>query len=379
MMLEALFWISVVGVGFSYFIYPFVLGLLPKRPVRKRSPSIPETPVKVSLIVTAHNEEARIRDKIENSLKLTYPELELIVASDASTDETDAIVREYERQGVILARADKRKGKEYAQFQAIVKSTGSILVFSDVATSIPKDAIERLVRYFDDESVGAVSSEDRFVSRDGATVGEGVYVRYEMWLRGLESARAGLVGLSGSFFAARREVCEENWDIYSPSDFNTAMNSARKGLVAVTASDVLGYYQDVANSSTEYQRKIRTIIRGLTALSRHTEVLNPFRFGMFSFQVFGHKLMRWAVPWFQVLLLISSMLLAGSGGVYLLALLLQVLFYAVVFVGHVAPGLQEKTLVKIPYFFVQVNLAIARATIDFIRGRRMTVWAPTKR
>lgn len=379
MMLEALFWISVVGVGFSYFIYPFVLGLLPKRPVRKRSPSIPETPVKVSLIVTAHNEEARIRDKIENSLKLTYPELELIVASDASTDETDAIVREYERQGVILARADKRKGKEYAQFQAIVKSTGSILVFSDVATSIPKDAIERLVRYFDDESVGAVSSEDRFVSRDGATVGEGVYVRYEMWLRGLESARAGLVGLSGSFFAARREVCEENWDIYSPSDFNTAMNSARKGLVAVTASDVLGYYQDVANSSTEYQRKIRTIIRGLTALSRHTEVLNPFRFGMFAFQVFGHKLMRWAVPWFQVLLLISSMLLAGSGGVYLLALLLQVLFYAVVFVGHVAPGLQEKTLVKIPYFFVQVNLAIARATIDFIRGRRMTVWAPTKR
>lgn len=377
-MVVFLFWFAAVGALFSYFIYPLLLRVTPKRPGVEKGYGTETTPKMVSLIVTAHNEAHRIREKIENCLALDYPGLEIIVASDASSDDTDKIVQEYESRGVKLARAEERKGKEHAQLQAIKRATGDVLIFSDVATSIPEDAIGRMVRYFDDPTVGAVSSEDRFVSRDGGVVGEGAYVRYEMWLRGLESDRAGLVGLSGSFFAARRSVCDE-WDICSPSDFNTALNSARQGLVAVTAPDVLGYYQDVADASREYQRKIRTIIRGITALSRHMEVLNPFQFGWFAFQVFGHKLMRWAVPWFQVLLFITSLLLAGKGGIYLLALLAQVLFYGVALVAHFKPGLRERTVVKIPYFFVQVNLAIARATIDFLRGQRMTVWTPSKR
>ncbi|MDK8464274.1 glycosyltransferase family 2 protein [Marinobacter sp. SS13-12] len=377
-MLVFLFWFAAVGALFSYFIYPLILRFMPRRAGAEKSHAPTSNPQAVSLIVTAHNEAHRIREKIENCLALDYPDLEIIVASDASSDDTDRIVLEYEDRGVKLARAEDRKGKEHAQLQAIKRATGDILIFSDVATSIPEDAIGRMVRYFDDPSVGAVSSEDRFTSHDGGIVGEGAYVRYEMWLRGLESDRAGLVGLSGSFFAARRSVCGE-WDIYSPSDFNTALNSASQGLVAVTAPDVLGFYQDVADASKEYQRKVRTIIRGLTALSRHPEVLNPFRFGMFAFQVFGHKLMRWAVPWFQVLLFITSVLLAGKGGIYLLALLAQLLFYGVVIAGHVKPELRERTVFKIPYFFVQVNLAIARATIDFLKGRRMTVWTPSKR
>lgn len=377
-MLVFLFWFAAVGALFSYFIYPLILRFTPRRPGAEKSHAPASNLQAVSLIVTAHNEAHRIREKIENCLALDYPDLEIIVASDASSDDTDGIVLDYQDRGVKLARAEERKGKEHAQLQAIKRATGDILIFSDVATSIPEDAIGRMVRYFDDPSVGAVSSEDRFTSRDGGVVGEGAYVRYEMWLRGLESDRAGLVGLSGSFFAARRSVCGE-WDIYSPSDFNTALNSARQGLVAVTAPDVLGFYQDVADASKEYQRKVRTIIRGLTALSRHPEVLNPFQFGIFAFQVFGHKLMRWAVPWFQVLLFITSVLLAGKGGIYSIALLAQLLFYGVVIAGHVKPELRERTVFKIPYFFVQVNLAIARATIDFLKGRRMTVWTPSKR
>lgn len=377
-MLVILFWLAAVGALFSYFIYPLILRFMPRRPGVEKGHPQASAPHAVSLIVTAHNEAHRIREKIENCLALDYPELEIIVASDASTDETDQIVLEYQARGVKLARAEERKGKEHAQLQAIKRATGDILIFSDVATSIPEDAIGRMVRYFDDPSVGAVSSEDRFISRDGGVVGEGAYVRYEMWLRGLESDRAGLVGLSGSFFAARRSVCDE-WDIYSPSDFNTALNSARQGLVAVTAPDVLGFYQDVADASKEYQRKVRTIIRGLTALSRHPEVLNPFRFGRFAFQVFGHKLMRWAVPWFQVLLFATSVLLAGKGGIYTFALLAQLLFYGIVMAGHVKPELRERTVFKIPYFFVQVNLAIALATIEYLKGRRMTVWTPSQR
>lgn len=378
-MLKGLFWMSVFGVLFSYFIYPLVLRLTPRRIGASEEFPDPKSPPRVSLIVTAHNEEGRIRDKIENCLQLTYPNLELIIASDASTDGTDGIVGGYTSNGVLLARAEDRNGKEYAQLQAIRRATGEILVFSDVATSIPEDAIEKMVRYFNDPSVGAVSSEDRFVSRDGSVVGEGAYVRYEMWLRGVESERAGLVGLSGSFFAARREVCDQDWDICSPSDFNTALNSAKKGMVAVTAPDVLGFYHDVADASKEYQRKIRTIIRGLTALSRHIEVLNPSRFGWFAFQVFGHKLMRWAVPWFQVLVLATSFFLVAKGGIYVFALLAQLLFYGLVFVGHIKPEVRDRKFVSIPYFFVQANLAVAHATIEYLRGRRMTVWTPSQR
>lgn len=377
-MLIILFWLSLFGAIFSYFMYPLVLSLFPTRSRGELSGVTSVTSPRVTLIVTAHNEEQRVREKIANCLSLAYPDLEILVASDASSDRTDKIVGEYASQGVLLARAEERKGKEYAQLQAISRATGDILVFSDVATSIPEDAIARMVRYFDDPSVGAVSSEDRFISRDGSIAGEGAYVRYEMWLRGLESRKAGLVGLSGSFFAARRSVCED-WDIYSPSDFNTALNCARHGMVAVTAPDVLGYYRDVADATREYQRKVRTIIRGLTALTRHLDVLNPATFGLFSFQVFGHKLMRWAVPWFQALLFVSSLLLVGKGGFYALVLAGQVLSYGLAISGHLSPALRSHTLVKIPYFFCQVNLAVAHACIKFFSGTRMTVWAPSQR
>lgn len=377
-MLELLFWIAAFGTVFSYFLYPLLLNLLPDRKRTLSRESSEHYSPMVSLIVTAHNEEKRIQEKIDNCLAIQYPNLEIVVASDASSDRTDDIVRQYESKGVVLARAEERKGKEYAQLQAIPRSSGDILIFSDVATSIPEDAIERMVNYFRDPDVGAVSSEDRFVSRDGSVVGEGAYVRYEMWLRGVESGKAGLVGLSGSFFAARRSVCVE-WDIYSPSDFNTALNCARQNQIAVTAPDVLGFYKDVADSSKEYQRKVRTIIRGLTALSRHPEILNPFRFGTFAFQVFGHKLMRWAVPWFQLLLLVVSIALSGKGGVYLLALVVQVVFYGAVVSAYLKPSLRDITLIKIPYFFVQVNIAVAHATVQFLSGRRMTVWTPSER
>lgn len=378
-MLEIGFWVSLVGLCFSYFIYPLVLTVLPVRR-KKVLPDVEGAPPirKVSLIVTVHNEAARIREKIENCLALEYDSLEIIVASDASDDGTDDVVRDYGDQGVKLARADARKGKEYAQLQAIKAASGDILVFSDVATAIPEDAIRRMMRYFDDPEVGAVSSEDRFLARDGRIVGEGAYVRYEMWLRKLESSRAGLVGLSGSFFAARRSVCQD-WDIYSPSDFNTALNCARVGLVAVTAPDVVGFYQDVADASREYQRKVRTIIRGLTALSRHPEVLNPLKFRLFAFQVFGHKVMRWLAPWFGLILFCLSVVLAKANAVYLIALVGQLMFLGAVGVAYWMPSLRDRTLLKIPFFFVQANAAVAHAGVSFLSGRRMTVWTPSKR
>lgn len=376
--MQLLFWLSLFGATYSYFAYPLVLLAMPGRKVQP-GPTPHRWPM-VSIIVTAHNEASRIEDKLRNTLDLDYPReaLDLIVASDASSDGTDDIVRRCEAQGVRLVRANERKGKEYAQQLAVNAARGEILVFSDVATQIPAGAIRRLVQRFEDPRVGAISSEDQFVSPSGQLVGEGAYVRYEMWLRRLESSVNSLVGLSGSFFAARRSVCAD-WNIRVPSDFNTALNAVRHGYVAVSAPDVVGVYKDIADSRKEYQRKVRTIIRGIAALVARAEVLNPFRFGFFAFQVFSHKLMRWLVPWFLVILLTTSVSLASTFWFYRVALGAQLVFYGFAAVGALAPALRAITVVKLPFFFLQVNAAVLHATVAFLLGKRVTVWTPSKR
>ena len=378
--MEILFYLFAVLCAYSYFIYPVLLKLLPVRKANEIGEQSNISLPFLSLVITVHNEAGRVRQKLKNTLQIDYPSdlLEIIVASDFSTDETDSIVESYAGKGVRLVRADQRKGKEYAQLCAIRASNGEVLVFSDVATQIPVDALRLLAARFVDSQVGALSSEDRFISNDGSVVGEGAYVKYEMWLRRLESDRAGLVGLSGSFFAARREVCE-HWDIYCPSDFNTALNSAKHGLVAITCPDVVGIYKDVEDASLEYRRKMRTVIRGITAIARHPEVLNPFRMGLFAFQVWSHKIMRWGVPWFMAIFLLLTLILQGYGLIYTLALWVQCIFYGLAIAGWLSKSLRKNTLIKIIFFFVQTNLSLAQATLSFLLGKRMTVWTPSKR
>lgn len=378
-MLKCLFWIFACGAVYSYFIYPLLLMVISLRGTKQFQPS-ETSPKTFTLIVTAYNERLRIRQKIENTLKINFDSsrLELIVASDSSDDGTDDIVNEYSNRGVKLVRAAERLGKENAQLTAIREATGDILVFSDVATEIPSDALERLQHYFADPTIGAVSSEDRFVSQDGTVAGEGAYVKYEMWLRKVESGLAGLVGLSGSFFAARKEVCTD-WDIYSPSDFNTALNAARLNLRAVSAPDVLGFYQDLKDPAKEYGRKIRTVIRGMTGLARHQEILNPYKFGLFAFQTLSHKLMRWLAPWFFIALFIASALVAHAGIFYALVFFAQLAFYGLALAAHFLPPLREYTIIKIIYFFVQVNVALLDAAVKFLAGQRMTTWKPSAR
>ena len=379
LMLLILFFIVLTGAVFSYFIYPLVMLLLPKRDSSGGYINEMALPY-VTLIITAHNEASRITSKLDNALALDYPldRFEIIVASDMSTDSTDDLVRAYDDHGVKLIRSDQHLGKEYAQSLAIVAAMGEILVFSDVATEMPADSLRHLVANFSKSSVGAVSSEDRFISADGTLVGEGAYVKYEMWLRGLESRVHSLVGLSGSFFAARREVCED-WDIRVPSDFNIALNCVRQGLVAVSDPKVLGYYQDIKDPKREYQRKLRTIIRGLSAVWYHRDVLNPLRYGLFSFQLWGHKVMRWLVPWFMLLLYGLSIALMAKGWLYKSVFYAESAFFLVALSAALLPPLRSLSLFNIPFYFIQVNLAIAHATVLFVFGKRISVWQPSER
>lgn len=420
-MLELIFWFSVFMIFYAYFGYPLCLmAILGYRKIKSLFSSkekiasaytynytYDDLP-SVSFIITAYNEAKRIEEKIQNSLAQGYPKekLEVIVASDCSNDHTDDIARSYTSQGIKLARAPKRKGKENAQKHAVDASSGEILVFSDVATILEPDAIKNIVSNFSDPSIGCVSSEDKFIDKDGNVSGEGAYVRYEMFLRGLETKFNTLVGLSGSFFAARRQVCED-WAIDLQSDFNTLLNSIKIGLRGVSDPNSIGYYHNIADERKEFQRKVRTVLRGITVLMRNLFLLNIRQYGLFAWQLFSHKLCRWLVPFFMIFAFVSNFLLFVGSGSLILIFIAQLLFYGTATFyyfmvikgvdllpspGLIKSGISKKVtkvlialilnlvpVFKLPYFFITVNFSILVAWFSFFKGNRTNFWEPSER
>ncbi len=382
--MQLLFWFSLCMIFYAYFGYPALLFFISKLKSDglKKHAAFQEMP-SVSFIITAYNEEQRIKEKIKATLNLDYPKdkLEIIVASDCSSDNTDDIVKSFEHQGVRLIRSPERKGKENAQGLAVADSKGEILIFSDVATILEENGILKIVRNFSNPLIGCVSSEDRFIESDGSLSGEGAYVKYEMLLRRLESKVNTVVGLSGSFFAARRIVCND-WAKDLQSDFNTLLNSIKKGLIGISDPESIGYYKNISDEKEEFSRKVRTVLRGLSVFFKSISVLNPFRYGFFSWQIFSHKLCRWMVPFFLILNLISNGILMLDSLFYFFLFGIQLFFYGIALSYH-AQVFNEKfsgiSIIKIPYYFSVVNLSILTAWFKLIKGERSIFWEPSKR
>jgi len=374
LVLHLIFWSSLLLFFYTYFGYPLLLWLISlfKSKHVKKAQSVPP----VTFIITAYNEEATIKSKIENTLSLDYPKdkLQIIIASDASTDATESYVLEYQDEGVELVRANRRMGKENAQKHAIDRAKGDIIIFSDVATILKPDAIRNIVSNFNDPSIGCVSSVDKFIDKEGKLSGEGAYVKYEMFLRTLESKVNTLVGLSGSFFASRSGVCK-NWRVDLQSDFNTLLNSIKMGYRGISDPHSVGYYKNIYNLNKEHDRKVRTVVRGITVFMNNLTLLNPFKYGLFSWQLFSHKLMRWLVPLFMLTAIISNFLLVIHSKLYLFLFIIHIGFYIIAYTCKNS----NNPLLKLPYFFVIVNKAIIYAWIQYLKGIRYHSWTPSQR
>ncbi|MCC6953158.1 MAG: glycosyltransferase, partial [Deltaproteobacteria bacterium] len=373
---------GLFGSFYAYFGYPLVLRFLLSQGKRVTPPGATAgLPDGVSIVIAARNEERVIREKIRKTLELPIPAqltrgVEIIVASDCSDDQTDAIVREFEGQGVRLVRSSERKGKEFAQAMAADRAKHDIVLFTDAKVSLDADLLEKLLPYFADPSVGAVSSVDRVEQVEGGGSGEGMYVRYEMWLRSLETAFDSVVGLSGSCFAVRRRLClTMRSDI--PSDFSLLLEARARGLRGVSAEDVICRYRAVKTEEEEFERKVRTVLRGMTALFVCREVMDPRAYGTFAWQVISHKLMRWLVPLFLVVSTLGSIALADESLFFLLVANGSLLFFGIAFLAYIKPSLRERSWAKVPLFFSVVNLAIAVAWIRYLSGRRATTWQPS--
>lgn len=377
-MSEWLFWSFLFMILYTYFGYPalfFLVSLFREKPVQKGdiTPS-------VSIIIAVHNEEKIINKKMENMLAINYPKekLEILVISDCSQDSTDQMIRHFERDGVKLIMLEQRRGKEYAQGVGVEQSRGEIMVFTDASAMLEKNALLNLVRNLSDPTVGCVTSEDRTLLDEGKESEEGAYVKYEMILRRLESKVGSVAGLSGSFFAIRRELCDE-WSPGYASDFLLPLRSVMAGFRAVSDTHSLAYYKTVPSSQQEFRRKVRTVTRGLEVLFRNLRILNPLRFGFFSLQIISHKLFRWLVPFFLIIVFLTNLFLVTKHHFYLFFLFAQLLFYLMAGLAFLFPCLNKMKIFRIPSFFCLVNLSILVAWFETIGGKKHIVWEPSKR
>lgn len=369
---------ALIGVAFLGAIYPIVLyPLFVMLVARVRPRPWSTAPVQSALahIVTVHNEERRIRAKLENCLRLQCPpgcSLETIVVSDGSSDATEAIVREYRERGVRYL-ALPRRGKEWAQIDAVQTCDAQLLVFSDAAALIEPAALAPLLAPFADRHVHAVSGTD-VPDAPAAATGEGLYVRFEMAVRRAESLAGSLVGLSGCFFAVRREIALA-WIPEVPSDMSSALLAIRRGGRAVAADQARCTYAAAPSLGAEFSRKRRTVHRGLRCLWEYRDVLAPSR-PLISWEVASHKLLRFSIP-IWMLLALAAVLIAlaryAQPGLLAWAVLGGALAIAL------GTQLRRARPVRALVFGVVSVAAVLLAWKDFLTGKREVRWIPTAR
>ncbi len=377
---KVVFWSGAAALFYAYVGYPALVWTLSRvrpRPVR-RAACEPE----VTVIITAYNEERDLAAKLENTLALEYPsdKLEIIVASDCSSDRTDEIARSFSTRGVRLHRQAERLGKTAAQNAAVELARGEIILFSDATTLYRTDVLRALAPNFADASVGCVAGRLVYVDRTGSAVGSGAksYWGYETFLKTHESRACSLIGASGCLYAVRRAA-------YVPlyheacSDFIIATKMVEQGLRAVYEPSAVCEEETNRQADKELRMRVRVIAQTYTDLWRHRALMNPLRTGFYAVELLSHKVMRYLVPVFLMLVFISTAWLAPRSWFFAALLVGQLLFYTAAALGWLLEraGLRFKPL-ALAHYFVLANLASVIAFYKFVRGERYARWEPIR-
>lgn len=377
-----LFWASVGIIVYSYVGFSIILiiwGTLRRRRVHKQqiTPSM-------SLIIAAYNEEQGIAQKIENSLALDYPKqlLEIIIASDGSDDRTNEIVRQYEPQGVKLL-SFPRRGKIFALRDAVAVAKGEILVFSDANTEYHPCALRKLAENFADPTVGGVCGNQqhkKHQTRDNASEGEGLYWRYDKWLKHSETRTGSIVSADGAIYAIRRELFQMPASTAVTDDFAISTAVIEQGYRLVFDAEALVYEDPMPSAEKEFRRKVRIMNRGLRGVILRRKLLNPFRYGFYSLTLFSHKVLRRLVPFFLITLLLSSLLLMNHSPFYLSAAILQIAFYSWAGISYFlrSTSVGRHKIFYIPFFYCLANAAAFVAILQLLAGKRIEFWNPQR-
>lgn len=377
---EVIFWLSFVIGLYPYAGYPLCIALLKAlapRPVR----AAPITP-SVSIAIAAYNEAMHIEATVRNKLEQDYPTglVEVLVASDGSTDGTDEVLARIAAQDsrVSFVRQEPRGGKTLALNRLLERARGEVVVFADANSMYRPDCVRRLVAPFADPAVGYVTGQMRYVDSQGSLVGDGctAYMRYENALRASESAAGSVVGVDGAVDAVRRSL-------YVPmrpdqqSDFVLPLAVVEQGYRVVYAPNAVQHEETLTSAPAEYRMRVRVTLGALWALWDKRALLNPLRFPLFSWQLVSHKLLRYL-----------SFLPLGVAALTNWVLFSRSWVYAALAVGQVgvvllavlalrgSRQLRAFAPARYCFYFLLLNCASAVALWRFLRGEQQVVWQP---
>ena len=367
--LEIVFWASLAALAWTHVGYPLAVAALAR--LRPRPPRRAAIQPAVSLVVPAHNEEDVIERKLENVLALDYPHdrLDVVVASDDSSDATHDIVARFEPRGVRLIHCERR-GKVAAQDRAVRESAGEIVAFGDANVEWDPDALRELVAPFADPAVGMTCGQVRLVNPAGGTNQEGVYWRYEMWLRDRESLVHSMTGSNGAIYAVRREAYREV-DPRFGHDLSFPYLMVQNGFRAVYEPRARATENMTTDIEDEFRRKVRMFEHAWLMLFRGR--MFRLRVGpVYWIELVSHRLLRyWSGP-LHVVLLAASALLAGTATVYAVALGVQLAGLALVGVSILAKG--RIGPLRILHYYLLVTLATVIALGGYLRRGVPATW-----
>jgi len=367
----------IVAAAYPIVGYPLLLSaiaLLRPRPVRRG-----EWTPSVTILVPAYNEAACIAGTIENKLALDYPaeRLEITVVSDASEDGTDDIVRRYADRGVKLLRTAVRQGKAAALNEAIRHANGEIVVFSDANSTFAVDAVRRMVENFTDPRVGYVTGNLQYLHGEEASGrGSGAYMRYENWLRRIETRVDSVIGVNGGVDAMRRRLYTAV-PADQITDFVLPLRVIAAGFRVVFDERVHSSERANQELGSEFRMRVRVALRALRGLVYMRQALNVVRAPLPAFCIFSHKILRYLSFLFLAGALIINAILAARNPSYIPLLLLQVAFYALALLGLTRnlPGALRR-LTALPTYFLVSNVAFGIAALRFARGDVVATWRP---
>lgn len=374
-------WVALALVGYVYVGYPILIGLLARMMPKPIQP-MPIEP-RVTLLISAFNEAQVIEDKLRNAVALDYPKhkLEILVISDASSDATDDIVRSFADQGVSLLRMPIRGGKTVGLNAGMQQAQGDIVVFSDANIMYRPDTVRRLVANFSDSSIGCVTGDSQYIDdpHSAAHAQENVYWGYERYIRSMESRVGSTVGGDGAIFAIRR-------DLYQPlspdaiNDLVIPLQIATQGYRAVFEPTAVGLEPSAGDFRKEFRRKRRIVNRSWRGVMSVPGVLNPFRSGLFAWQVWSHKVLRWLVLPFVLLGFVGCLEAYEDDVIYRIGVWAgasSVLLAAVgPFLSPSLGGLSK--LVHAVFYFYLVNLAAMLGVTKALGGQVDRLWVPER-
>jgi biofilm PGA synthesis N-glycosyltransferase PgaC len=383
------FWISLFITFYAFIGYGILLYFLIKlkrlfagKPIL---PGINNLPT-CTLIVAAYNEEAFIEQKIQNSLELIYPagKLQYIFITDGSDDNTSAIVAKYPQ--VIGMHSAQRMGKMAAVHRAVAAVTTEVIVFTDANTFLNPEALVNICRHYSDPKVGAVAGEKKVQidEKADAVASEGFYWKYESKLKVWDSELYSVVGAAGELFSVRTNLYQ-----YVPSnaiidDFMISMLIAKMGYRIIYEPEAYALETASQDVKEELKRKIRISAGGIQSIIWLKSLLNPFKMPVLSFQYISHRVLRWTVvPFLMILAFILNIMIVVYGNnafIYQLLLVAQVAFYGISLLGWFLESRRIKIKIFfIPYYFCMMNYAVIRGIVRFSTGKQSAIWEKAKR